>query len=146
MSEVRKADPVVRRRMVFIVAFAAVVGALLIFLLERYRVPLRDWILADPELSARRLRMTIMLLAALLLAPLIGFAVYLWSLGGRVLRAREFPPPGLRVARDTRVITGESAVSRGRRLKMLVVGCLVAGLALSLLLWRLASLFDQQAF
>jgi hypothetical protein len=142
MSAVRKADPVVRRRMLFLVAFAAVVGALLIFVLERYRVPLRDWILADPELSAQRLRMIIMLLAVLLLAPLIGFAVYLWSLGGRILRTREFPPPGLRVIRDTRVISGEAAVSRGRQLKLLAVGCLVAGFALSLLLWRLASLFN----
>ena len=32
-------------------------------------------------------------------------AAYLWSLGAKVLRAREFPPPGHRVIRDTPVIT-----------------------------------------
>ncbi len=145
MSKVRKADPVLRRRMVLFVASAAVVGALLISLLERYRDPLRYWILADPELSAQRLNIIIILLAVLFLAPLIGFAAYLWSLGGRILRAREFPPPGLRVIRDTRVVTGEAAVSRGHWLRLLAVGCVTAGFALGVLFWRLASSFGQHA-
>src|SRR5688572_19353929 len=80
--------------------------------------------LADPGASTKRARVAFLALAALLLAPLLAFAVYLWSLGGRVLRAQEFPPPGLRVIRDTAVLTGARAVSRGRLLKVLAVSAL----------------------
>lgn len=145
MSDVRKADPALRRRMLLFVALAVIVAALLIFFLERYRAPLREWLLAEPGMTAQRGGMIITLLAVLSVAPLIGFAVYLWSIGGRALRAREFPPPGLRVIRDTRMITGEAAVSRAHQLKLLAVGCLIASVALALLLWRLASLFNDHA-
>ncbi|MDH3378118.1 MAG: hypothetical protein OEQ39_14320 [Gammaproteobacteria bacterium] len=103
---------------------------------------MRDWVLAEPEKSAERGILIILLVTVPLLAPLLGFAAYLWSLGRRTLRAREFPPPGLRVIRDTRVITGEAAGSRGRQLKLLALGCGIACIALALLLWRLASLFS----
>lgn len=142
MSDVRRADPVARRRAILFVAVAGVVGALLIFALERYRIPLRDWVLAEPEKLAERGGLIILLFAVPLLAPLLGFAAYLWFLGRRTLRAREFPPPGLRVIRDTRIVTGEAAVSRGRQLQFLALGCGVACIALGLLLWRLASLFN----
>jgi hypothetical protein len=95
----------------------------LIVAFQRYRIPLRDWVLADPAAAAEWAKLVFLLLAVLLLAPLLAFAAYTWSLGERVLRAREFPPPGLRVIRDTPVITGEKAVSRGRLLKVLALVC-----------------------
>jgi hypothetical protein len=89
--------------------------------------------------------LVLLLLAALLLAPLIVFAAYVWSLGERIFRAGEYPPPGLRVIRDTPVITGKRAISRGRLLKALALGCGIASVGLGLLLWRLASLFGGHA-
>lgn len=130
----RKADPAARRQALLVVVVGACIGALLIAAFERYRVPLKDWVLADPE----RGRAVLLLLAALVLAPLFAFSAYLWRLGEKVLRAREYPPPGLRVIRDTPVLTAEKAVSRGRLLKALAAGFLVAAVALGALLWRLA--------
>jgi len=145
MTDVRKADPAVRRRAILFLLVGTCVGALLIAGFERYHIPLRDWILAEPGASAQRVKLALLLLAALLLAPLLVFAAYVWSLGERVLRAREFPPPGLRVIRDTPVIRGERAVSRGRLLKLLALGSGIASVGLGLLLWRLASLFGGHA-
>lgn len=139
MSDVRKADPVVRRRVVLVLVVGACVGALLIIAFERYRIPASDWLLADTQTSAQRVRLIFLLLAALVVAPLFAFAAYVWSLGERVLRAREFPPPGLRVIRDITVITGEKAVSRGRLLKVLALSCSIASAVLGLLIWRLAA-------
>lgn len=145
MTDVRRADPAVRRQVVLVLVVGTCVGALLIVAFERYRIPLSDWVLADPAVSARRLRLVFLGLAGLLLAPLLAFAAYVWSLGGRVVRAREFPPPGFRVVRDTPVVTGERAVSRGRLLKVLALACGVAAAALGLLLWRLESLLRDHA-
>lgn len=140
MTNLRKADPAARRKVALLLSVGACVGAVLIVAFERYRIPLSDWVLAGPGASAQRARLALLLLAALLLAPLLALAAYLWSLGARVVRAQEFPPPGLRVIRDTAVITGARAVSRGRLLKVLALSCAIACAVLGILLWRFDSL------
>lgn len=145
MIDVRRADPAFRRRIVLVLVVGMFVGALLIVGVEQYRTQFREWILSEPGALAQRLNLVLLLLAAFLVVPLLGLAVYLWSLGGRVLEAREFPPPGLRVIRDTTVITGEGAISRGRLFKVLAFACGIASVALGLLLWRLALLFSGHA-
>lgn len=144
MTDVRRAAPAARRQAVLFLVVGTFVGALLIVAFERYRIPLSNWVLAQGA-SAQRVKLVFLLLVALLLAPLLAFAAYLWSLGGRVLRAREFPPPGLRVFRNTPVITGGAAISRRRQLEVVALGRGIASVALGLLLWRLASLFSGHA-
>lgn len=129
----RKADPAARRYALVIMIAGACIGALLIAAFERYRVPLKDWVLADPE----RARLVLLAIAALLLVPLLAFAACLWWLGQHVLRVREYPPPGLRVIRDTPVLTAGKAISRGRLLKVLGAGLVIATAVLGVLLWRL---------
>ena len=133
----RAADPAARRHALLFVVAGTVVGVALIAGIEHYRVWLRDWLLAEPGATALRIKVVFRLFAALVWAPLLGFAAYLWSLGVKVLRAKEFPPPGYRVIRDTPVITGAAAVSRGRRIKTLALGCAIASALLGILLWRL---------
>ena len=144
MTEVRRADPVVRRQAVLLVVLGTVVGALMILGFERYRTPLRDWLLSEPGEQARRVKLVFSLMAALLSAPLVAFAAYLWSLGAEVVRAGVFPPPGYRVIRDTPVIAGPAAVLRGRGLKALAVCLGVASALLWLLLWWLSRVFSER--
>ena len=145
MTALRRADPTARRTVALLLVVGTCMGALLLVAFARYRIPLSDWILADPGSSAQRVKMVFRVLVALLLAPLLALAAYLWSLGGKVVRAREFPPPGLRVIRDTPIVTGERAVSRGRLLKVLTLGCGIALAALAVLLWRLEMLLSSHA-
>jgi hypothetical protein len=121
MTEVRRADPAARRQAVRFVILGALVGTVLIVGFERYRTPVHDWLLSKPEELAHRVKLVFLLSAVVLSAPLLAFAVYLWSLGANVLRARQFPPPGYRVMRDTPVIGGRAAVSRGRAFKLLAL-------------------------
>lgn len=106
--------------------------------LRALRQALRDWLLSEPGELGYRVRLVFFLFAAVLSVPLVAFAVYLWSLGAKVLRARQFPPPEYRVIRDTPVIGGQAAVLRGRGLKVLAVCLGVASVLLWLLLGRLA--------
>jgi hypothetical protein len=138
MTEVRRADPAARRQAVRFLILGALVGTVLIVGFERYRTPVHDWLLSKPEELAHRVKLVFLLSAVVLSAPLLAFAVYLWSLGANVLRARQFPPPGYRVMRDTPVIGGRAAVSRGRAFKLLALCLGIASVLLWLLLWRLA--------
>lgn len=145
MTALRRADPSARRQAVLLVVLGAVVGALLILGFEHYRTSLRDWLLSDPGELGHRVKLVFLLTAALLSAPLVAFAAYLWSLGAKVVRAGEFPPPGYRVIRDTPVIAGPAAVSRGRGFKALALSLGVASALLWVLLWWFAGVFSERA-
>jgi hypothetical protein len=144
MTEIRKADPAARRKALRLVILGALIGMLLIVGFERYGTLFRDWLLSDPRELSHRLRLGFFLAAALLSAPLIVFAVYLWSLGAKTLCAREFPPTGSRVIRDIPILGGHAAVLRGRVLKAVALCLGVASALLWLLLWRLAGVLSER--
>jgi hypothetical protein len=101
-----------------VLVFAAIcIGALLIMLLERYRIPLRDWVLANPGASAGRRQLVVVLLAMALFAPLLVLAARVWSHTDR-------------------------GVSRDPLLHMLAMSCCIACAALAVLLWRLLSVLS----
>jgi hypothetical protein len=137
VSEIRKADPEARRRAILVVVFGAAIGALLIAGFEELRQPLHDWLMSDPAQTPRRARLVIALSAVLLAAPLITFAVYLWLLGVKVVRAQQYPPPGLRVIRDTPVVSGPGAVTRGQAIQVGAVCLGVSAAVLCLFFWWL---------
>ena len=145
MSETQKADSTARRQAVLAVIFGAAVGGLLIAGFDHFREPFREWLLSDPAEMPRRARLAMFGSAFVVSAPLIAFAVYLWLLGARVLRAQKFPPPGARVIRDTPVIGGPAAVTRGQLIQVLAL-CLGLGAALLwLFFWWLSRTVGQGA-
>lgn len=127
------------------VIFGAAVGGLLIAGFDHFGEPFRAWLSSDPAEAAHRARLVMYWSALVLSAPLIGFAVYLWLLGARVLRAQQYPPPGFRVIRDTPVVGGPAAVTRGQVIQILAL-CLGVGAALVwLFFWWLARTIGQGA-
>jgi hypothetical protein len=129
MSEIQKADPAARRQAILLVIFGMAIGALLIAGFEQFREPFYEWLTSEPAESARRAKLALYTSAFVLCAPLIGFAIYLWLLGARVLRAQRYPPPGMRVIRDTPVVEGRGATTRGHVIQIFAV-CLGIGAAL----------------
>jgi hypothetical protein len=137
MTEVRRADPAAKRQALVFVILGAFAGAVLMIGFERYRIPLRDWVLSEPGKFGFRLRLVFLVTGVLLSVPLVTFAIYLWALGARVLRAQQFPPPGYRVIRDTPVVEGQAAIFRGRGLKVLALCLGMVAVLLWLLFGRL---------
>ena len=143
MNEVQKADPAARRQAVLVIVFATATGALLIAGFEHFREPFREWLSSEPAETARRAKLAVYVSAFILSAPVIAFAIYLWLLGARVLRAQQFPPPGFRVIRDTPVVGGGGAMIRGHAIQIFAV-CLGVGAAvLWLFFWWLARTISE---
>src|SRR5262245_22518511 len=142
MTDIRRADPTVRRQALMVVGLGAFAGTLLLFAFEHYREPFLDWLrLHFGEHTA----IVSLLAAALLCVPLLALAVYLWLFGANVVRAGVFPPPGLRVIRDTAVITGSGALLRGRALKILAVCLAIISGLFCVVLWWLVGVFNESA-
>jgi hypothetical protein len=144
MAEVRKADPGARRQALGLVILGTIVGGLLLVAFERYRTPLRDWLLSEPEQLVDRVRLFLSVVAAVLSLPLVAFAAYLWSTGTKVVTAQALPPPGQRVIRDTPVTLGAPAVRRGRALKFLAVCLVIATVWLWVVIGKLATVVSER--
>ena len=130
MAEIRKADPVAQRRVLLVVIVGAIAGTLSITAFEHYGTFVEEWLLSAPDQLVQRAKLVFFSLGAALSLPLIGGAALFWSIGVKVLNAREFPPPGMRVIRDTPVSTGIAAIWRGRALKVFAL-CLAVAAAWS---------------
>jgi Na+-driven multidrug efflux pump len=145
MNEIQKADPVARRQALLLIVFATAIGSLLIAGFEHYREPFREWLTSEPAETASRAKLALYVAVLILCAPLIAFAAYLWLFGARVLRAQRFPPPGSRVIRDTPVVEGHGATTRGHVIQILAV-CLGIGAALLwVFFWWLARMISDGA-
>lgn len=143
MTEILKADPAARRKALWLVVIAALAAAGLLWYLQTAEQQLKVLTETDPALAMVRVLLALRILAVALVLSMLGFAAYLFRLGRRIQRAQRSPPPGMRVIRDTPVITGSGAQSRGRLLKLLAVVLALLGFATGVLLVLVAELVSS---
>jgi hypothetical protein len=139
-AKFRKADPAARRKALLLWGGATALGGLLIAAQGAYREPLESWILEDRDRAAGRAGLVLGGVAMLFIVPLFAFGVYVWRLGARVIAAREFPPPGQAVIRDTAILRGDEAHRHGRGLRAIAIFMFVAAAGLIVVFWRFALL------
>lgn len=105
----------------------AAFGTLLLVRTEIYLQSLRDLSVIHPQEAIAN---AVVLLKAVVLAcstGCLGFGLYLLLLGRRVHAARQFPPPGMRVLRDTQIVAGPAAEKKAKVLGALAVVLIAAG-------------------
>jgi hypothetical protein len=136
VAEIQKADSRARRRAFIIIVCGTALGASLILLADAYSHALAEWMARRPELACA-------VLAGAIVGPILGFAVYLWRLGNRVVRAERFPPPGMALVRDAFVLREHAARRRGRIAQAMAIGLALASVALAGFLWQLWSLLQK---
>jgi hypothetical protein len=122
----------------------AAVGTALLVALERYRAPLREWFLSEPERLAYRLKLAFLLASVAMSAPRFGFAVHVWRLGNNVIRAQHVRPSRDRVDGDTPIRQERRARTRGRGVKILATFLAVVAAVVWCLLWQLASAITER--
>lgn len=140
MAEIHYATPGAGRRLAFHIGLVAVGGVALIAIMQAYQPALLEWAASDPARTRRRAQLLLALVAVILLAPLAGFAIYIWRLGTRTLSEARFPPEGLAVIRDVLVVRGPQARARGRLMRGCAVALFVVIALMGLVLVRLATL------
>ena len=131
MPDLQRADPRARRHAVVAVTAGTIIGVLAIGTFTRYRSALERW-LVEPADPVPRLRLLVFVLAAFVTIPSVGFAIYLWRLGARIVHTERFPLPGATVIRDTPITTGDKARRQGRLVQ--AAGVLIASTSVAMLL------------
>lgn len=145
MAEIQQADISTRRKAIKAFIATAIAGLLVIWAFEQNKTAIFNWVLHDPSQTASRVKIFLWIICALMEIPLLGAAVFFWNLGGRILAAERFPPPGSSVIRDTRVLEGQQARARGYLFRAFAVLFVLLIAATSVVFWRLTSMFNPIA-
>jgi len=129
------------RKKIFIIYFVSVVlGGILIW----WGLPWAKGYIQNME-PDRALNNLIMLVRFMFLS-IVPFCVYILSIGHKVLKHQQFPPPDTKVIKDTKIIEGEKALIRGRLViaiaLSLIVVCLIGGFYLP---YKLSNTFASPA-
>ena len=121
-SKIVQTDKTYRRK-ILVILFLIVLAGLALF---QWLVPWANETVhrIDPQkgLTLVRCALIVMFLA------IIFSAVYLAFFGRNVLKHRSFPPPGVKVLRDTRLVEGDSAIIRGQIIVLLSLLLFIFGL------------------
>lgn len=131
------ADPRLRRRAMLTTVCLSIAGAIGLWLLYRYLRNTRSLDSAALDVATVRLLWIVRLAAAVSVACLVGLGLWMMRLGRRVLRAGEYPPPGAKVVKTTRVRTGPRARVIGN---LLLLSATIVAVLGSLGTWYLMQL------
>jgi len=138
MSDIQKADPQLRRKMVIIAITSAIVGAGLVIVFRIFTSSIILWIAEDHSKTLLRAKLFFSLSILFTSIPLIGFAAYFWKLGRLITFYERFPPPNTRVIMDTRIIRGDAARKRGKVVQLFSVLLIVIAIELLLSFWKIS--------
>ena len=143
MNDIQQADRRLRAIAIALLAVGTFIGVMLLLLAERLGPLAEAWLTGDPAQFRPRLTASFGALALAIALPVLAFAGYLWWLGARIVGAERFPPPGLRVIRDTPVVQGSAARQWGRFAQLLALVLIAVVAWLVYALWRLLALLSS---
>jgi len=142
MNDIQQADRRARAVAITLLTLGTVIGIVLLAVADRVGPAVEAWLTGDPAQARGRLTSSFRALTLAIVVPVLAFAGYLWWLGARIVSAERFPPPGVRVVRDTAVVQGADARRWGRVAQALAVTLTIVVAALVFLLWRLLALLS----
>ena len=125
------------------ILLAAAAGPVFIFSVVSRLDAIRDWLAEDPSQAHERFRYVAAALSLGLAVPILWFSIDSWVLAGRIRKAGRFPPPGMRVGRDTVIAHGPQAQRRATFLQWLVIVLVLSTAGFIAALWRLVGIFER---
>jgi len=126
-EEIVHGDKNLRRCMILLVIILTIVGGWIIVLSFNYLDDIRSLAKEDLNEAARKLIVFTYFYAAGFVALIvITFGHLLW-LGIRIIKSGQFPPPGMKVIRDTKNVRGIKAKLLGGIAIVLAVAILING-------------------
>jgi hypothetical protein len=140
--EMQHADPRLRRLAVLSCTALVVVGSFALWAFQGWLARVAQ---AEPSVAQRQLLAAFACLMGATLVILLALSVFLWRVGARVRAAAQYPPPGMRVLRDTVVLRGAAAHRRAGVIEGIAVALILCTVGLVGVTWRFYSAFAAYA-
>jgi len=142
MSEIQRADRNARQKTIKCILVMMVVFAPTIYWLNSNMEFIEEWI-AEPDETVKRIKFIFSILIAIGATLLLVASIYIFRLANAVLRSGRYPPPNIKVIRDTRIRHDVTARRIGRLMQGFGMITLVFLVAIIMLGWTLIQNVDQ---
>ena len=130
------ADKVLRKKVILFLLIVVLTALVLEPHFKAYMDQMSQLSKADPNLALEKTMLLLKWSLRVVFAALVGMGAYLILLARRTLRAGRYPPPGMRVIRETRLRTGNQA--KKAALSLIVLASLLIAVAFFFLYWPYA--------
>src|SRR5688572_12428693 len=142
MSEIHRADPAIRRLMLYVVVITAAMGVAGVVVFQRWFANVQ---LLPPDEAWPELIGALTWIGGVMLVLVLATSIYALVLGSKIKRVGQYPLSEARTVRDTVILQGKQARSRGNLLQMVGALLLVLAVLLLALCVRMASMFTNAA-
>jgi hypothetical protein len=113
-----------------------IVFAVTILSMKSYLDQMAQLTRENPDLAAKKAMFLLKWWMGLGSLPILGLAVYQILLARRVLKSGQFPPPGMKVVRDTKIRTGGKA--KKVAISLMVLSSVIIVITVFLVYWPYA--------
>lgn len=132
MAEIQRADEQSRRLAIGALIVVVIGGVAFGMVSEEWIAQVRSLPVEEAKQSLSRV---FVLCMGMLILSVCLVAGHFWCVGERVRQTLRFPPAGATVVRDTVVLSGQAAATRGRLLKVFGVVLMFCAIALGVMSW-----------
>ena len=129
-----KADKRLRVVVILLIGIVLAAAVFSVNLLSKYMMKVQSEADVDPELAI--MKMVNILKAVVYINPIIFLLVFIYFvfLGTRTFRSQQYPPPGVKVIRDTYLVEGKKAKTFGIALWVLASILIIFALIFSFMM------------
>ncbi|OQW33392.1 MAG: hypothetical protein A4E19_02995 [Nitrospira sp. SG-bin1] len=139
MAEIQRADDR-RRRLAIVVLIVVLIGGVALWMVaEEWKAEVRS---LPVDAAKQSLSIVFSLCMGIMTVCVCLAGWHCWRTGGQVRHAMRFPPH-TSVVRDTTVLTGQAAVSRGRLLQVSGVILMLCALGLAVMSWSVLKMIHD---
>lgn len=135
-QDIVPADKEFRKRFVIFLVLIVIVFAVTILSMKSYLDQMAQLTRENPGLAAEKVIFLLKWWMGLGSLPILGFGVYQILLARRVLKSGQFPPPGMKVVRDTKIKTGGKA--KKVAISLIVLSSVIIVITVFLVYWPYA--------
>ena len=129
-EKIVKTDKDFRKKVLLITLLLVVAGIIFILCFQNYLTGLRSLAEEYPELALQRIINSMKIIIFSVMIIYAGAGIYFLRLGILTIKASQFPPPGIKVIKDTRLIEGKNAVRKGIIIIILSMLFIISGILL----------------
>jgi low temperature requirement protein LtrA len=135
-QDIVRADKEFRKRFIIFLVLIVIVFVITILSMKSYLDQIAQLAQGNPDLAAKKVMFLLRWWLGFGSLPILGLAVYQILLAGRVLKSGQFPPPGMKLVRDTKIRTGRKA--KKVAISLIVLSSIIIVITLFLVYWPYA--------
>jgi uncharacterized membrane protein len=130
------ADKNLRKKLFIFLGLSVIAVLIIVPTFNEYLEQIKQAFKENPEVAFKKSMFVLKTTLSFVSLLLVMTGIYIMFLARRTLRSGQYPPPGMRVIRDTRIRTGAQARRAG--ISLIVISCISILFAFFFLYWPYA--------